>query len=61
MLQNIFLALITPIIGVKKVIFPMPKDIKSSMIFINKLIEEEKFKAVIDRKYSLDEIEEAYN
>ncbi len=64
MAQNIFLPLITPIIkpmiGNKKTIFPMPKDIRGSLILIKKLIEEGKFKAVIDRKYPLEQIVEAY-
>ena len=60
MVQNPFLALITPIIGDKKVIFPLPIDRNRSVRFIKKLSEEGKFKAVIDRTYSLDEIAEAY-
>jgi len=62
--QNIFLPLITPIIkpmiGNKKTIFPIPTDIRGSILFIKKLIEEGKFKAVIDRKYPLEQIIEAY-
>jgi len=60
MAQNPFLALITPIIGNKKVIFPIPTDCRGSILFIKKLIEKEKFKAVIDRKYPLEQIVEAY-
>jgi NADPH:quinone reductase-like Zn-dependent oxidoreductase len=60
MAQNIFYALITPIIGNKKVIFPLPTDCRGSILFIKKLIEKEKFKAVIDRKYPLEQIVEAY-
>ncbi len=60
MAQNIFFALIKPIIGNKKVIFPLPTDCKRSILLIKKLIEEGKFKAVIDRKYPLEQIVEAY-
>ncbi|MFC1476394.1 NAD(P)-dependent alcohol dehydrogenase [Fibrobacterota bacterium] len=60
MAQNIFFALITPIIGKKKVIFPLPTNCKGSVLLIKKLIEEGKFKAVIDRKYPLEQIVEAY-
>ena len=67
MAQNIFLALITPIIGNlpgrqagKKVIFPLPTDCRGSVLLIKRLIEEGKFKAVIDRKYPLEQIVEAY-
>jgi len=64
MTQNVFLPLITPIIksliGNKKTIFPIPTDIGGSLLLIKKLIEKDKFKTVIDRKYSLEEIVEAY-
>jgi len=64
MAQNIFLPLITPIIkpmiGNKKTIFPLPTDIKGSLLLIKDLIEQGKFKTVIDRKYPLEQIIEAY-
>ena len=62
--QNIFLPLITPfikpIIGNKKTIFPMPTDVRGSIVLIKRLIEQGKFKAVIDREYPLEQIVEAY-
>ena len=58
--QNIFLALFTPMMGGKKVIFPIPTDIKSSLLLIKKLLKEGKFKSVIDKTYSLDQIVEAF-
>ena len=60
MAENIFFALGTPLLGSKKVIFPIPKNIKGSILLIKKLIEEEKFKTVIDRKYPLEQIAEAF-
>ena len=60
MAKNIFLPLITPMIGNKKTIFPIPTDIKGSLRLIKKLTEQGKFKAVIDIKYPLDQIIEAY-
>ena len=60
MVQNPFLALITPIFGDRKVKFPFPTDRSRSVHFIKKLSEEGKFQAVIDRTYSLEEIAEAY-
>jgi len=60
MAQNIFLPFITLISGGKKTRFPIPKDIRKTLILIKNLMEAEKFKAVIDRKYPLEEIVEAY-
>ena len=64
MAQNLFLPLITPVIkpliGNHKTIFPLPTDIRGSIYFIKKLIETGEFKAVIDRKYQLEQIVEAY-
>jgi NADPH:quinone reductase-like Zn-dependent oxidoreductase len=64
MAQNVFLPLITPIIkpmiGNKKTVFPIPTDVRRSVLLIKKLIEQGKFKAVIDRKYPLEQIVEAY-
>ena len=60
MAENIFFAIFTPLTGNKKVIFPIPKDIKGSVLFIKKLMEEGKFKTVIDRKYPLEQIADAF-
>lgn len=65
--QNLFLALLTPVIAslpglhlAGKVKFPFPSDCKRSVIFVKKLTEEGKFSAVIDRTYPLEEIADAY-
>jgi NADPH:quinone reductase-like Zn-dependent oxidoreductase len=58
--QNLFLALITPMAGGKKVTFPFPSDHRRSVLLIKKIIEEGKFKPVIDRTYPLGEIADAY-
>ncbi|MFC1973822.1 NAD(P)-dependent alcohol dehydrogenase [Chloroflexota bacterium] len=64
MAQNVFLPLITliikPIIGNKKTLFPFPTDIRGSILLIKDLIEQGKFETVIDRKYPLEQIVEAY-
>jgi len=61
MAQNIFYALFTPLFYKKKVIFPIPSDIKASLEFVKKMIEEGQYKAVIDRTYSMGEIVEAFH
>jgi len=60
MAQNPILALVTPIIGNKKVMFPIPKHSDENIVLFKKLIEAGKFKGVIDRCYPLEEIVEAY-
>jgi len=62
--QNPFLALWTSIFGAmpcgKKVLFPIPKEKKKDIQLFKEIIEAGKYKAVIDRKYKLEEIVEAY-
>ena len=58
--ENIFLALTTPIFGNKKVLFPLPTISKEDVVFLKELVEKGKYKPVIDRKYSLEQITEAY-
>jgi NADPH:quinone reductase-like Zn-dependent oxidoreductase len=58
--ENIFFALITPIFGGKKVLFPMPVINKEDVIFLKELVEKGAYKPVIDRQYKLEEITEAY-
>ncbi len=57
--QNIFLAILSPLLGGKKVKFPIPTDSKKDIEFFKNLIESGKYKAVIDRKYRLEDIVEA--
>ena len=52
--------MIKPMIENKKTIFPNPTDIRGSILFIKRLIEQDKFKAVIDREFPLEQIIEAY-
>ncbi len=58
--QNPILALITPILGGKKVMFPLPRDDKQMVTYFKERIESGEFKPVIDRVYSLEQIVEAY-
>ncbi len=58
--ENIFLALITPILGGKKVLFPIPFIKKEDVVFLKTLVEQKEFKPVIDRHYKLEDIVDAY-
>jgi NADPH:quinone reductase-like Zn-dependent oxidoreductase len=58
--QNPFLALVTPLLRGRKVKFPLPRQDRSMALYFKELIESGQFKPVIDRRYPLDEIVEAY-
>jgi len=58
--ENIFLAPITRLLGGKKVVFIPPKNIKGGLTFIKGLVEKGSFRPVIDRKYPIDKIAEAF-
>lgn len=58
--ENLYLPLITPLLGGKKVIFPMPFDIKASLAFMNHLVEMGHFKPLIDRVYPLEDVAKAF-
>jgi NADPH:quinone reductase-like Zn-dependent oxidoreductase len=58
--QNPFLALLTPLFGGKKVLFPIPTTSKEDVIFLKELVEGGKYKPVVDRRYALDQIADAY-
>lgn len=59
-IKYLFLSLITKPFGGKKVIFLPPKKIAATLGFIKELIEKGSFRPVIDRKYPLEKIAEAY-
>jgi NADPH:quinone reductase-like Zn-dependent oxidoreductase len=57
--QNPFLALWTSRIGNKKVLFPIPRYTKQDVLFVKELSEAGKYRAVIDRRYQLEDVVEA--
>jgi NADPH:quinone reductase-like Zn-dependent oxidoreductase len=60
MAQNPFRALIAPLHGGKKVMFPIPKHDQAMVGHLKNLMESGEFRPVIDRTYPLDQIVEAY-
>ncbi|MGA9325730.1 MAG: NAD(P)-dependent alcohol dehydrogenase [Salegentibacter sp.] len=58
-IQNVFFALFSSFMS-KKVIFPVPLSRTKSLSYIKELLEKQKFQPVIDRKYQLSEITDAY-
>jgi NADPH:quinone reductase-like Zn-dependent oxidoreductase len=59
--QNPILALITPLFGRKKVMFPIPpKYDRDRVLYFKELIGSGAFTPLIDRRYRLDQIVEAY-
>jgi len=59
--ENLLLLLIRPLTGSKKVVFKSPKSIREGLLFITSLIEKGCFRPVIDRKYPLDKIADAFD
>lgn len=60
MAQNLFFAILKPLMGSKKVLFPLPVNIPASLNVVKKLLEKGKFKPVIDREFSIDEVKAAF-
>lgn len=57
---NIWLALLKPFIGSRKVHFPIPQKIKESLKVISELLTNKKYKPVIEKSFSMAEVVDAY-
>jgi NADPH:quinone reductase-like Zn-dependent oxidoreductase len=58
--QNPLLALVTPLGRGRRVLFPLPRNNPDVIRQLRELIESGAFRPVVDRRYPLDEIVEAY-
>jgi len=58
--QNTYFAIFGFFKKGKKVIFPIPNDIKASLQNSKKMLAEGKFKPIIDREYPIEHISDAY-
>lgn len=58
--ENPFLALLTPLVGGKKVVFPVPGNVQVSIDVMADLLKKGKYKPLVDRVYPLEQISEAY-
>lgn len=58
--QNPFLALVTPLLPGRSVLFPLPRHDQAMINELKDLMESGLFRPVIDRSYPLAEIVEAY-
>lgn len=62
--QNIFYSLFAPILSIfsngKKVLFPLPNNVKRSLDFMIEIIEAGQFSPLIDKTYEMHEIAEAF-
>ncbi len=54
--QNPILALLTSRFGKKKVLFPIPKYTKQDIVLRKELVEAGKYRAVVDRRYPLEQV-----
>lgn len=59
-IENLYLPLITKLKGGKRVLFPIPKDIKGSMDLIQKAVKDSGFRPVIEKSFPLEKAKEAY-
>ena len=60
MAQDIFLALLTPLFGGRRVGFPFPTDRTASVLLVKQYMEEGKFRPLMDRTHPMDEVVEAF-
>ena len=58
--ENLFLPVLTRARGGPRVDFPIPRNVRNSLVSVRRLAELGQFRAVIDRTYPLDQVREAF-
>lgn len=58
--QNLFLPFSTKFTSSKKVLFPMPTDIKASIKYMSALLTNNQFNPLLDKSYPLEDVSNAY-
>ena len=58
--QNPLLALVTPLLRRRRVLFPIPRDTAADVVFLTYLLAEGSFRPVDDREYPLERIRDAF-
>jgi NADPH:quinone reductase-like Zn-dependent oxidoreductase len=58
-LANVLLGLVTSRTGGRKVVFPFPRYTRENVLFMEELIEDGQYRAVIDRSWPLEQVVEA--
>ena len=58
--ENLLFAAVTPLGRGRKVIFPVPVNVKATVAHVTRLMAEGKFKPLIDRRYPIEQIREAF-
>ena len=61
MAQNPFLALLTPLFGGKRVLFPLPHITQDDVVYFQGLLASGQFRPLIDRHYPLADIQQAFS
>ncbi len=59
--ENLTLAMTTPLLGGKKVVFPLPTDILESMNTVQNLVKKGEFKPLVDKIFTINQIKEAFH
>jgi NADPH:quinone reductase-like Zn-dependent oxidoreductase len=58
--QNFLLALVTPLFGRRKSLFRPPRQDQETVRYLRELLESGQFRPLVDRRYPLEQIVEAY-